>query len=132
MMYLTGVLLLLALVDTWCIWRVLKMVGVLLRMEARLSNLVVSVGMLADTTEACFQAVAGQLQSGAPLGTPETVRTAARRQRLAGAARRGQSAVEIAAREGLSEAEVDLGLRLQLARPRRAEAQEGSHAPLHS
>src|SRR5207342_2359950 len=102
--------------ETWLLWRALSRLGVLARVDDRLERLSHTVLLLTDATETCFQTIAGRLEPAAttvaPAATPAAVparkkapaadapaaRTG-RQRRVVGAARRGRTAVEIAAAE---------------------------------
>lgn len=81
-------------------------------LEGRLARLADAMTLLTETTESGFAVLAAQLErvSATPSRRPagRTTTTA----RVAGAARRGRSVAEIAAKEGVSEGEVRLRLHL--------------------
>ena len=110
MTYIAGVLAVLIAAETWCLWRLLALMRVLPRVEERMNSLVNTIALLTDTTEACFQTVATRLGDGPTLATSEGRQS--RQRRVLGAAKRGQPAHEIAAREELAESEVRLRLHL--------------------
>jgi hypothetical protein len=116
------------LIGIWLIWRVRKLLAIVPQVEERLNVLSNSIGLLTDTTEACFSAVSMQLQfmqsNGSPKGLGRSPQVAdlpteptarrARQRRVVGASARGETVAAIAAREELAEGEV--GLRLNLER----------------
>ncbi len=93
-------------------------------MDGRLSRLADALALLTETTESSFGVVAAQLER---MSTPAPRRGAARTTtaRVAGAARRGRSVGDIAAKEGVSEGEVRL--RLHLAEHTRAPGGTAEH-----
>ena len=97
-------------IETWLLCRVVRRVEVLGRIDERVSSLAHTIALLTDTTEACFNAVAAQLQTTA---SPRPARTRASKQRrVVEAASHGRSVAEIAAAEELAESEVRLVLHL--------------------
>ena len=139
---LAAVFLLIALVQAWMLRRVHRTIKALQPLDERVSRLSYSIGLLVDTTQGCFDALATQVgrkddhpRQGFTASMPPPVegpalpavaaaatevaerRTPPRQQRqrrVVGAAKRGQSVGQIAAREAMSEGEV--ALRMQLAR----------------
>ena len=125
-----------------------RLVATLPAVQDRVDTLANSVTMLTDTTESCFKALSMQLQfmgaqnvrsaqnsrSRAPLQTeapaPEPNARQAKQRRVVGAARRGETLADIAAREDLSETEVALRLHVNREQARGAEAKR--HGSLHS
>ena len=98
--------------EAWCLWRVLDHLGVVGRFEERLSSLTHTLTLLIDTTEDCFQLVAGQLGQERSSQAVSSTGRVARQRRVVGAARRGRTVAEIAAEEELAESEVRLRLHL--------------------
>jgi hypothetical protein len=110
MTYVVGAMVVMMMVETWCLWRVLDRLGAVGRLEERLASLTVTLSLLTDTTETCFQVIAGQLeQSPRPVAA---VGRAARQRRMVGAVSRGRSVSEIAGDEEVAESEVHLRLYL--------------------
>jgi DNA-binding NarL/FixJ family response regulator len=107
-----GVLVALVGAQSWCLWRLVGRMRVLPRVEERVATLVHTVGLLTDTTEACFQSVAARLGGEGPSAGAEAAGRLSRQRRVLGAARRGQAASEIAAQEELAESEVRLRLHM--------------------
>lgn len=116
------------LFGTWSFWRVRRLLAALPSIEDRVAGLSHSVSLLTDTTEACFKAMALQLESmrqgserstlrrpGTEPGAPGTTAAKNRQRRVVGAARRGEPVSRIAAREQMAEGEV--ALRLQGSEP---------------
>lgn len=127
MMYLVAGVVVVLAVQAWALWRMAARLRGLTRLEARLATFAHSLTLLTDTTETCFQTLAAQLSQDdlRPLPTPGR---AARQRRVIGAARRGRSIGEIAAREELAESEVRL--RLHLAEPQIAGVEGGRHGAM--
>ena len=98
--------------EIWCLWRVLDRLRVLTRVEDRLSTLTHTMALLTDTTETCFQAIAGQLDDERPTRAAAPVEWATRQRRVVGAARRGRSVTDIAVAEKVAESERRLRLHL--------------------
>ncbi len=109
MMYLMGVLAAVTVLQTWFFCQTVRRIGGLGRIEERLASLTNTVALLTDTTEACFNVVAAQLEPAAP----SVKARAARQRRVVGAASRGRSIPEIAAQEEVAESEVALRLALE-------------------
>ena len=137
--------LLFGLIGTWSLWRVLKLLAVVPQIQDRLSVVSNSVSLLVDTTEACFKAVSIQLQtiptqSASPKAARAAIARAARisnvmaesakQRRVLGAAKRGESVRDIAAREHLAESEV--ALRLRVPREQEQDVPSDGHGPLFS
>jgi hypothetical protein len=112
MIYVASAMGLLMAFETWCLWRVLDRLGVLMRFEDRLSTLAHTMTLLTDTTETCFQAIAGQLEPDRPTRVAAPVERATRQRRMVVAARRGRSVTDIAVAEEVAEGEVRLRLHL--------------------
>ena len=125
MAYLMAAVLAVLVGETWLLWRALSRLGVLTRVDDRLERLSHTVLLLTDATETCFKVIAGQLEpaaatlarANAPAKKPALVaetplRRTGRQRRVVGAARRGRSAMEIAATEEVAESEVRLRLHL--------------------
>jgi DNA-binding NarL/FixJ family response regulator len=125
MTYVIGALVVVSLVEAWLLGRIVRRVGAIGRLEDRVSSLTHTIALLTDTTEACFNVVAGQLE---PAARSKKARTA-RQRRVVGAASKGRSIAEIAADEEMAESEV--GLRIAL--DRRKGAWDGmEHGDLRS
>jgi hypothetical protein len=130
MTYAIAVMALVVVFETWCLWRVLDRLSVVARVEDRLSTLTHTLALLTDTTETCFQAIAGQLDQDRPRGVPpEGAVRGMRQRRVVGAARRGRSVTDIATQEDVAESEVRL--RLHLADPD-TYAERGRHGSVRS
>jgi hypothetical protein len=126
MTYLIVALVVVSLIETFLLIRVVSRIGVLTRLEERVSSLTHTIALLTDTTETCFNVVASQLEPGASRATKPR---AARQKRVVGAASTGRSVSQIAAEEEVAESEV--ALRLALAR-RTAAREELEHGALRS
>jgi hypothetical protein len=130
MIYVTAVLALAVAFETWYLRRVVERLNALSRVEDRLTSLTHPLGLLTDTTETCFQAIAAQLDQDRPRGVPaEGAARGLRQRRVVGAARRGRSVTDIATKEEVAESEVRL--RLHLAAPDTL-AQRGRHGSVRS
>ena len=116
--YITAAVVVVLVVDTWLLCRVAARIGVLSRLEERVSTLTHTIALLTDTTETCFNVVASQLEPGAAPRPPKPKTT--RQKRVVGAASLGRSVSQIAAEEEVAESEVSLRLALS----RRAAAWE--------
>ena len=101
-----GLIAILALVETLCLWRVLVRLRAISRDDERLAALTNSVILLTETTESGFHGLSRCLEQNAR----ERARAMSRQQSVVGAARSGRSLSEIAAKERLSESEVYLRL----------------------
>lgn len=126
MTYVTSVLVVVAVVQTWLAWKLARSIKTLPRLEDRVAHLAHSLALLTDTTEGCFQAVATELNDRQARAT--AARRDTRQRRVVGAAKRGRSVSQIAAQEAVSESEVEL--RLHFARQSEDRAGEESHAPV--
>ena len=108
--------------QAWSLWRVRRALAALLPLEERVTRLNYSLGLLVDTTQGCFDALAQQVQRGesvapAPVVTakrPASANRQQRQRRVVGAAKRGRTLAQIAAAEDVAEGEV--ALRVQMAR----------------
>jgi hypothetical protein len=112
----------------WVVWMSKGGLGPLRRQLSQLNG---AIALLADTTEASFQAVAQELgRAGAAPAKPGSTRPVTRR--VVRAARQGRPLHEIAAQEGMSEGEVHLRVHLAEAATSRgvAQNQEGADASL--
>jgi hypothetical protein len=127
MTYVVAAMVVVMVCETWCLWRVLEGLGVLQRVEDRLSNLAHMLLLLTDTTETCFQVVADQLEQESSQKSAPSAGRAARQRRVVGAARRGRSVTEIAVEEKVAESEVRL--RLHLAEQNNS-SERGLHGPM--
>ena len=117
MTYVVAVMVVVVAVETWYLWRVLVCLDVLGRrflgpVEDRLSSLTHSLTLLTDTTEDCFQLVAGRLEQQQSSKAASSTGRVARQRRVIGAARCGRTVAEIATEEELAESEVRLRLHL--------------------
>jgi hypothetical protein len=117
------VFVLIAAFQAWCLWKVRRALAVLLPLEERVTRLNYSLGLLVDTTQGCFDALAAQVgqraESPQPAptvtaGRPATANRQQRQRRVVGAAKRGRTVAQIAAEEAVAEGEV--ALRVQMAR----------------
>lgn len=106
------------IVQGWILWRLLGAVGVVQRLDDKLSHFGDALTLLTETTEGGFRAVASELDRAA-LSTGSSHLMAKKpavprptSARITAAAKRGRSVEEIAATEQVSEGEVRLRLHL--------------------
>jgi hypothetical protein len=98
------------------LWRLLKALGGVQRLDEKFGHFGDALSLLTETTESGFKAVAAELSRTSP--TAEAAMNAAKKTprlssaRITSAARRGRTVPEIAAAEELSEGEVRLRLHL--------------------
>jgi len=124
--------------QAWLLWKTHQTLTALQPLEERVSRLSYSLGLLVDTTQGCFDALALQVArreepGRAPVAPaspdvatastpkPPTASRQQRQRRVVGAARRGQPIAQIAAQEAMAEGEV--ALRVQMARDLQASAE---------
>ena len=123
-----AVSLLFGVAGLWSLWRVRRLLAVVPQLHERFDHLTNSMALLTDTTESCFKALSMQFQfvqtqsvkpgaavrprGAAPEMAGDPAARKARQRRVVGAARRGESLAEIAAREDLAESEVALHLHI--------------------
>jgi hypothetical protein len=108
------------LVQGWILWRLLGAVGVVQRLDDKLSHFGDALTLLTETTEGGFRAVASELDrtaqtsgtSAGHMGAKKVVAPRPTNARMTAAAKRGRSVEEIAATEQVSEGEVRLRLHL--------------------
>ena len=112
-----SVLVVMACVNTWLLWRVFAAAGKVERMSERVDGFGNALDLLADATESGFKDIGTRLTPPAP---PEPAPVRNRVRRTNGSPRQSRTIAEIAAAEGISEGEA--GLRQRLAKPRRAAA----------
>ena len=127
MTYLIAAMVALAGVEVLCVWRALVMTRAVPRLEDRIDRLTRTVELLTDTTESCFNVVAARLPADQTAAVP---RRDTRQRRIVAAAKRGHSVNQIAAREAVSESEVEL--RLHLAHEPSVNGDGGDHAEMCS
>ena len=128
------------------LWRAVGLLRSLAGLEDRVARLTEALALLADTTETGFRSLTEQLVPVTAAATPgprraeQPIRTTT--SRVVRASKQGQTAVEIAATEQVSEGEVRLRLNLAQAAARSAAAaalparktqkRKGDHGPLRS
>jgi hypothetical protein len=105
------------------VWAPSRALRALPRLEDRVSRLVATVGLLADTAEGGFHAVAAELST---VVSPKPPRRESRQKRVVVAATRGQSVEAIAAEEQVAETEI--ALRLHLANAERTRKEHANAA----
>ena len=109
-----GVFAVVGLVQAALLWSLIRACRTVATLEAKLSRQADALSLLTETSEAGFTLIARELERAAAAGTKPARKPATRR--LASAVRKGKSAAEIAAAEGVSEGEVHLRLHLAGAR----------------
>jgi hypothetical protein len=117
------------IVQGWILWRLLGAVGVVQRMDEKLTHFGDALTLLTETAEGGFRAVASELdraghQTSATKKPPMPRPTSAR---MTAAAKRGRSVEDIASTEQVSEGEVRLRLHLakQAAQAKATRARRG-------
>ena len=125
MIYAVSLLVVVSAVQGWLLWRLVRALGSLGRMEERVSRCTQGLALLVDTTETGFTLLNNELSK---LGAAPRRQAAARvtTKRIVTAASRGQSIPEIAANTGVSEGEARLRMLL-----RHATAASASHEEHH-
>jgi len=105
-----------ALVLGAVIWSHLQQRAAIERLDERIAHLYAGVSLLTDATEGALRDTATEIGRLAAVADGASPRAGAvGRRRIAGAARRGQTVRDIAAREEMSEGEVRLHLQLDKA-----------------
>jgi hypothetical protein len=104
------------LVQGWILWRLLGAVGIVQRMDEKITHFGDALTLLTETAEGGFRAVASELDRAGLQATTSAAKkpvlpkpTSAR---MTAAAKRGRSVEEIASTEQVSEGEVRLRLHL--------------------
>jgi hypothetical protein len=108
------------IVQGWILWRLLGAVGVVQRLDEKLSHFGDALTLLTETTEGGFRAVASEIDrtsqasgvSASHMGAKKAIAPRPTSARISAAAKRGRSVEEIAATEEVSEGEVRLRLHL--------------------
>lgn len=114
---LIGAACLLLIVQIGLLWKNLSVARSLRRSEERIGHLSDALALLTETSESGFRTMAAEIERLATsTGQKREARVSV--SRLSAAARRGRSAADIAAAEGLSEGEVSLRLHLAQHRPK--------------
>lgn len=112
MQYVIAALIVVTAAQTWLLWRLVRMMGLLRGFDERLSRTVQGLELLVDTTEAGFAMLSAAERARTSEVTPAKVATKNTTRRIVSAARRGKDVPDIAAREGMSEGEVRLRVHL--------------------
>jgi hypothetical protein len=125
--YVIAALIVVTLAQTWLLWRLVRIMGLVHGFDERLSRTAQGLELLVDTTEAGFAMLSAERATPAPAPAVKPAKAVARNttRRLVNAARRGHDVPEIAAREGLSEGEVRLRVHLAKSKPFDAPARVG-------
>jgi DNA-binding NarL/FixJ family response regulator len=110
--YVIAALIVVTVAQTWLLWRLVRMMGLLTGFDERLSRTVQGLELLVDTTEAGFAMLSAAERARAAEEPPARGATKNTTRRIVNAARRGKDVPQIAAREGLSEGEVRLRVHL--------------------
>jgi hypothetical protein len=108
-------------------WRNHVVLGRVRRFDERLAHVCDALALLAETTEAGLENVAGEIERLAAAEEPSRESRRSTR-RIASAARRGRTVQEIAAEEAVSEGEVRLRLHLAEGKATPGETGPGSQA----
>ena len=124
MVYVISALVVVILVQTWLLWRLVKMMSLMRGLDERLSRTTQGLSLLVDTSEAGFAMLGSEL-SKLTATPPRKMAAKTTTRRIVNAARRGRAVPDIAAREGLSEGEVRLRMHLADAPPADAPARAG-------
>lgn len=111
MVYVIAALIVVILVQTWLLWRLVRMMSLMRRFDDDLSRTAQGLSLLVDTSEAGF-AMLGTEVAKITAQPPRKDAARGTSRRIASAARRGHGVADIAAREGLSEGEVRLRMHL--------------------
>src|SRR5262249_33526131 len=133
------------IVQAWILWRLLGAVGIVKRMEEKLTHFGDALTLLTETTEGGFRAVALELDRAASrAGTAKKPVARPTSARMTAAAKRGRTVEEIAATEQVSEGEVRLRLHLakqaahakaartRRGRPESSQTQEPQHGTMRA
>lgn len=111
MIYVVTALIVVTVAQGWLLWRLVRTLGVLRGFDERLTRTAQGLALLVDTAEAGFAMLGVELEKVAASAPAKAApRTTTRR--VVNAARHGRSVAEIAAREGVSEGEVQLRMHL--------------------
>jgi hypothetical protein len=122
--YIISALIVVILVQTWLLWRLVRMMSLMRGFDERLSRTAQGLSLLVDTSEAGFAMLGSEL-SKLTVTPPRKLAAKSTNRRIAGAVRRGRAVPEIAAREGLSEGEVRLRMHLADAQPSKTPERTG-------
>jgi len=122
--YVISALIVVILVQTWLLWRLVKMMSLMRQFDERLSRAAQGLSLLVDTSEAGFAMLGSEL-SKVTATPPRKMAARSTTRRIVNAARRGRAVPDIAAREGLSEGEVRLRMHLADTLPVEAPSRTG-------
>jgi hypothetical protein len=109
--YVIAALIVVSVVQSWLLWRFVRLMGHIGRFDERLSRCAQGLSLLVDTSEAGFAMLGSELGALAAAPQPQASSRSTTR-RIVAAARRGRDVPDIAAREGLAEGEVRLRMHL--------------------
>ena len=112
MEYVIAALIVVTVAQTWLLWRLVRMMGLLKGFDERLTRTLQGLELLVDTTEAGFSLLSAAERARAAATPPARTATKNTTRRIVNATRRGKNVPEIAAREGMSEGEVRLRVHL--------------------
>ena len=124
MIYVIPILVVVSAVQSWLLWRLVRALGHLGRVEERLAAVTQGLSLLVDTSEAGFAMVGnemGKLAGDASRGRPVRATT----RRVTSAAARGRDISGIASDHGISEGEVRLRMHLATSEADLFSAREG-------
>lgn len=112
MIYAVSLLVVVCAVQGWLLWRLVRTMGSLGRMEERLTRCTQGLALLVDTSESGFTLLGNELgKLSASPRRPASSRVTTRR--IVAAASRGTSVADIAASAGVSEGEARLRMLLR-------------------
>ncbi|MEI6668809.1 MAG: hypothetical protein WCP29_11690 [Acidobacteriota bacterium] len=112
MIYAVSLLVVVCAVQGWLLWRLVRSMGSLGRMEERLTRCTQGLALLVDTSESGFTLISNELgRLSSSSRRPVNGKVATRR--IVAAASRGSSVADIAANVGVSEGEARLRMLLR-------------------
>jgi hypothetical protein len=109
--YVVAALIVVSIVQSWLLWRFVRLMGHIGRFDDRLSRCAQGLSLLVDTSEAGFAMLGSELGKLTAAPQPQASSKSTTR-RIVAAARRGREVPDIAAREGLAEGEVRLRMHM--------------------
>jgi hypothetical protein len=129
--YAVSLLVVVCAVQGWMLWRLVRTMGSLGRMEERLARCAQGLALLADTSESGFALLGNELGklSAAPRRSASSKVST---RRMAAAVGRGSSVADVAARAGVSEGEARLRILLTNPSDTGALASEDGHDTLRT
>jgi hypothetical protein len=129
--YAVSLLVVVCAVQGWLLWRLVRSMGSLKRMEERLTRCTQGLALLVDTSESGFTLLSNELGklSATP---PRPVSSKVTTRRIVTAASRGRSVADMAASAGVSEGEARLRMLLRNAGGTSAAMPEDGHDTLRA